>query len=335
MFIVVDGLSRSGKLLLGKILLSSSSNLTQSYTGYLERIIESIYYDSIDKKDVNSLIELLRLYFNHTLEDLRQFRLLSLNPLDSSYYRNSYLYRENKKQIDNGTFEPNFRKESFFINHTHESIDFIQYLISIQENFLKKYIKNYIVIVRNPAAQILSWFGRDYLDSWQNIITSPFKLYKLKFENNFLKEKKIFNVPWYINESFFWAQSEKSISSKELKSFVEKDIISLCVIFLLEKYLAYYNNHQIDKKFKPIFIMHESIHDDPEKTINNLFQKLEINMYSKNEFKYILKEISSNKFGILSAEDSLKKCLNFSLNTKINKILQELHQKYKDIYLSI
>ena len=61
MFIVVDGLSRSGKLLLGKILLSSSSNLTQSYTGYLERIMESIYYDALDKKDITSLVELLSL----------------------------------------------------------------------------------------------------------------------------------------------------------------------------------------------------------------------------------------------------------------------------------
>ena len=81
--------------------------------------------------------------------------------------------------------------------------------------------------------------------------------------------------------------------------------------------------------------MHESIHDEPEKTINHLFHKLKINIYTKNEFKYILKEISPNKFGISSAEDSLKKCLDLSLNTKISNILQELHQKYIDLYLSI
>ena len=81
--------------------------------------------------------------------------------------------------------------------------------------------------------------------------------------------------------------------------------------------------------------MHESIHDEPEKTINHLFHKLKINMYSEDEFKYIVKETSRSKFGILSAEESLNKCLDLSLNTKVSSLLQKLHTKYKDIYLSI
>ena len=64
--------------------------------------------------------------------------------------------------------------------------------MSIQENLLKNYVNNYIVIVRNPSAQILSWYGRNYLDNWQNIINSPFKLYKFEFENNFLEKRKYF-----------------------------------------------------------------------------------------------------------------------------------------------
>ena len=52
MFFVVDGLSRSGKLLLGKILLSSTSILSQSYTGYFERLVETIYFDSLDKHSI-------------------------------------------------------------------------------------------------------------------------------------------------------------------------------------------------------------------------------------------------------------------------------------------
>ena len=335
MFLVVDGLSRSGKLLLGKILLTSNSISTQSYTGYLERIIETIYFDSLENKNIESLIELLRLYFNHTLEDLRQFRLVSLNPLDSSYFRNSNLYRINKKQIDLGTFKPNFNSKSLFINHTHESIDFLQYGISKYNEILKKYINNYVIIVRNPAAQILSWYGRNYVENWKNINESPFKLYKLKFENNFFKNRGINNVPWYLNESFIWAESNTNINKQDLKKFEEKDIISLCVIFLLEKYLSFYRKKNLDIKFKPIFIMHESIHDKTEKVINNLFQKLKINIYSESEFKYILKEISQEKFGIKSADYSLKRCQELSLNLKISALLNDLHEKYKNLYLSI
>ena len=65
------------------------------------------------KKDTNSLKELLRLYFVHTIEDLKKFRLLSLNPFDSSYYRNSSTYRLNKKSIDAGVFEPDLNEDYF------------------------------------------------------------------------------------------------------------------------------------------------------------------------------------------------------------------------------
>ena len=273
MFFVVDGLSRSGKLLLGKILLSSSSILSQSYTGYFERLVETIYFDSFAKKDTNSLKELLRLYFVHTIEDLKKFRLLSLNPFDSSYYRNSSTYRLNKKSIDAGVFEPDLNKDYLFVNHTHESIDFHCYMAVNNEKIIKKYIQEFIVIVRNPSAQILSWSGRNYFESWRNYNSSSFKLYKLLFENKFLKSQQIHNVPWFLNESFKWALSMKLLSNEALINLKKNDIIALCVIFLLEKYLSYFISNNYNKKFQPIFITHESIHDDPEKRLIN---------YSKN-----------------------------------------------------
>ena len=335
MFFVVDGLSRSGKLLLGKILLSSSSILSQSYTGYFERLVETIYFDSFAKKDTNSLKELLRLYFVHTIEDLNKFRLLSLNPLDSSYYRNSSTYRLNKKSIDSGVFEPDLNKDYLFVNHTHESIDFHCYMADTNENLIKEYIKEFIVIVRNPSSQILSWSSRNYFESWRNYNSSSFKLYKLIFENHFLKSKQIHNVPWFVNESFKWALSMQFLSNKDLINLKKNDIIALCVIFLLEKYLSYFISNKSNKKFQPIFITHESIHDDPEKTINKLFKKLKIETYSNDEFTCIINELSSEKFGIESAEYSLRKCIGLKLNGQINYLLHELDEKYKKVYLSI
>ena len=94
-----------------------------------------------------------------------------MNPFDSSYYRNSSIYRLNKS-IDAGVFEPDLNKDYLFVNHTHESIDFHCYLADNNEKIIKEYIQEFIVIVRNPSAQILSWSGRNYFENWRNYNSS-------------------------------------------------------------------------------------------------------------------------------------------------------------------
>ena len=335
MLIIVDGLSRSGKLFLGKILLTSKSISTQTYTGYLERLIETIYFDFKSGKDIESHLELLRLYFCHTLEDLRKFRLLSLNPIDSSYYRNSNLYRTNKKNIDLGVYQPKLDEESLFINHTHESIDFLSHLVSNHYEMSKKFIRNYVVIIRNPSAQILSWINRKYTKSWSYITNANFKLNKIEFKNNYLINHNINYVPWFLNQSFRWITSKKILTREELEYVSENEIIAICVIFLLEKYLIFSTSNSLNKEFKPIFVKHESIHDSPKKVIKNLFQKLGVYSFSNSEFNYIMKEISSEKFGLQSAETSLKNCQKLIMNEKIKSHLFDLHHQYKKTNLSI
>ena len=238
MLLIVDGLARSGKLLLGKILLTSKSISTQSYTAYLERLIETIYFDFKKGKDIESHLELLRLYFCHTLDDLRNLRLLSLNPIDSSYYRNSNLYRTNKKDIDLGIYQPRLDKESLFINHTHQSIDFLSHFFNNNYEMSNNFIRNYIVVIRNPSAQILSWINRKYIKRWKDITNANFKLHKIEFKNNYLIKHNINYVPWYLNQSFRWISSKKILTRKELEYVSENEIIAICVIFLLEKNLV-------------------------------------------------------------------------------------------------
>ena len=127
----------------------------------------------------------------------------------------------------------------------------------------------------------------------------------------------------------------KLLSNEVLVNLKENDILALCVIFLLEKYLSYFPANESNKKFQPIFITHESIHDEPEKVIKKLFKKLQITSYSDDELKFIINETSSENFGIESAEDSLNKCIGLKLNEEIRYLLCNLHKKYKEINLSI
>ena len=90
MNILVDGPARSGKLLLGKLLLGSSQLKFQHYSGDIETLLESIYFNKSNKSTESALLEVFRNNLVHTLEDLRQFRQLSINSNDSSYYKNSY-----------------------------------------------------------------------------------------------------------------------------------------------------------------------------------------------------------------------------------------------------
>ena len=129
--------------------------------------------------------------------------------------------------------------------------------------------------------------------------------------------------------------SKKILTIEELEYVTENEIIAICVIFLLEKYLIYSTTNSLNKEFKPIFIKHESIHDSPKLVIKNLFQKLGVYSFTNSEFNYIMKEISSEKFGLQSAEKSLKNCQKIIMNEKINSHLYDLHHKYKKINLSV
>ena len=121
-YILIDGPSRSGKLLLAKLLLASPSLAFQHYSGDLERIIETIYFSRNDISLINTLKELLRINLVHTIDDLRNARQVSVNKRDSSFYQKSAFYLVNKSSFDIGDVS-GISGDGFhgFLMHTHES----------------------------------------------------------------------------------------------------------------------------------------------------------------------------------------------------------------------
>ena len=91
---LIDGPSRSGKLLLGKLVMASPSMAFQHYSGDLERILESIYFAN-DKRTERTLHELLRINLVHTLM-IRELRQLSVNSNDSSFFKKHFFTKHLK-----------------------------------------------------------------------------------------------------------------------------------------------------------------------------------------------------------------------------------------------
>ena len=127
--ILIDGPSRSGKLLLAKLILASPRLAFQHYSGDAERILEAIYMSRKGQEINKILIELLRVNLVHTIEDLKSCRQLSINRADSSYYKKSSFYGLNKRAFEEGkAIEIIKREDNGFIIHTHESEKFINHM---------------------------------------------------------------------------------------------------------------------------------------------------------------------------------------------------------------
>ena len=156
--ILIDGPSRSGKLLLAKLLLSSSKLAFQHYSGDLERILELIYFSRNDINVINAFKELLRINLVHTIEDLRNARQLSVNKRDSSYYKKSAFYTSNHLSFKDGCIADEISLGNYgFILHTHESELFLNYakssnlLYPVLLQFIHSQISIIRILLRKPC----------------------------------------------------------------------------------------------------------------------------------------------------------------------------------------
>ena len=233
MNILIDGPSRSGKLLLAKLLLASPKLAFQHYSGDLERILEIIYMSKDDRLICERLTELLRINIVHTVEDLKNARQLSININDSSYYKKTSFYRKFEDDIEKGnTAEVINSHAKGFIMHTHESDLFLKQLrkdINIAKIF-KKLLQIQISILRNPAAQSLSWISREYTKTWNDEDKlTPFILYKSKNDLKKLTAHGINNYPWYVDKGLNYYLTTKAINASEIKEISKHEIIVLSV----------------------------------------------------------------------------------------------------------
>ena len=339
MNILVDGPARSGKLLLGKLLLGSSQLKFQHYSGDIETLLESIYFNKSNKSTESALLEVFRNNLVHTLEDLRQFRQLSINSNDSSYYKNSILFDRFPDQILSGNVEGIIGENPQFVLHSHECVLFLNNIESNSKlsKYLSCNLQAIVSIIRNPAAQALSWLSRNYPKTWSknNCDKSPSILYTPKYVLPSILKTDIKNVPWFINESLNYYLEKGSLQSSDLKVINIEELLVLSVCYLTRLYLDSTSrcclNNKKTNTINRYHLFHEDLHDKNGKHVTAIFDDLGLE-YSQQKFRNLVqKETNPTFFGRDSIQSSFDKLSNRLENSPVFHILQEANSYYNSM----
>lgn len=339
MSILIDGPSRSGKLLLGKVIMASPDIAFQHYSGDLERLLEALYLNMNNKKIQQEIYELLRLNLTHTIFDLKRLRQLSLNPDDSSYYKLGSFYEENREALETKNYNEFLPlKEKQFMLHSHDCTVFLSFLMTKPE-FIKifgHHFSNIISIVRNPAAQILSWYSRSYTTQWEaaNNALTPFRLYKCMYTITSLRESGIIEVPWFINASMNFYVDQGMIAKSILRSITILEVLAISVSYLTENYLKENTlrkdqpSDEDSSSIGGILVYHEHLHDAPIKTIGFLMEELKLNISSNAVNTIALRETSAERFGCLSIASAYSKVASLIKTQEVTNIFHLASEKY-------
>ena len=332
MNILIDGPSRSGKLLLAKLLLASPKLAFQHYSGDLERILEIIYMSKDDRLICERLTELLRINIVHTVEDLKNARQVSININDSSYYKKTRFYSKFKDDIEKGnTAEAINSYAKGFIMHTHESYLFLKQLrkdINIAKIFEELLQNRYQYF--EPAAQSLSGI-REYTNTWNNKDKlTPFILYKSKNDLKKLTALGINNYPWYVDKSLSHYLTTKAIKESEIKEINKHEIIILSVCYITQLYLDSFrelNSNMLESQDR-YFVFHENLHDRPSTDIKYILDSISLEFEQNTLDLLSTKETNAGIFGRSSIRLSFDKAMALISLTSIKKILEETNVEY-------
>ena len=340
MNLLIDGPSRSGKLLLAKTLLTSPNIAFQHYSGDLERILEALWFTVESQTTYYKILELMRINMVHTFEDLRQSRQLSLNANDSSYYKKSAFYDIHELKLNAGISANEIDSCARFIIHTHECVLFLNSLLK-ESGFLKllsNQIRTYISVVRNPSAQIVSWINRDYTRFWnsKSMSISPFTQYPSQFNLRAAYDEGVDRFPWYIDQSLKYYIEHDYIDNKHVEKLLPDDLIAISVCYLTSHYLDLVESENSEAASREInnsvfrfVVFHESIHDSKCANIKNILDELGYRI-SPQRFNEVIKtELSPSRFGISSIADSLVQATDRISSQTIKNILNLQASRYE------
>jgi len=187
--VLVDGLTRSGKSILGPILATLSNVEIER----IEPIYEYIaYLDSAEKITRDAAVTMLRIHADTHLFDCRLGRNSNFRYSDhSSVFNTPYFLRFLKRVFlkDVGEELKNVQSQRpYFQVQTHDILSMIDPLFEAFGDDLKV-----IEIVRDPYTLIYSWYNR----GWGKRFSEDPLSYKITCNSS----KGI--VPWYAEEEYF------------------------------------------------------------------------------------------------------------------------------------
>ncbi len=293
--IIVDGIGRSGKFFLAKLLCGIENIEYFQYVSILEHIPFIYRLGFINKK---AAISLLQINADEHSYNMLAGRNLNLRFDDGSSIINSleksrYIKRSNKF-IDNDKIriDKNPRYSPFITHEAFPNIDI----------FFEAFPKVKILLLRrNPIDLVHSWLLR----GWGSRFENSDKLAFIPLINN-----KKFQFPWYVDG---W-EEEYYLSS-------EIDRIIKCIDIIMGMEAAKYNDLTKEQKNKILIIRYE-----------NLVQKTNVEISRLEDFTHNKK--SSRMPKIMTNEKCPNKIEKKNREKKLDEILLMASNKYIDLLLS-
>ncbi len=297
--IIIDGITRTGKMMLSRIIPSLKNFEQVEYVEFIEYILAALKLKKISFDFANSFIvqTLNEMSYNKFIGRKQNFRPNDVtsvkNFLGKKIYEKRFRVSEGKK-----TFLKVKKSKNFFPIMSHD--------IMTNFNLFKKFKINFkmIQIYRNPFDLVYSWYKRGWGDRWK---TDPQPNGLLIRKNNAL-------YPWYVaGKEKFW----------EKHNSVER-----CALLVNDLTQRSINNNLKEKKNPNILIV--SYEDFIENT-NTSIQKICKFLRTKRTAitkKILIKENCPKKY---NKKNYLfkKKFIKSKISKKIFNDILILEKKYK------
>lgn len=287
----VDGLSGSGKSLIGPLITSMKKSEYWIYDHLFEEIVALLVNNKIDLSSARSL---LRIHADMNIYNLAIGRNVNFRPNDHSGVHYGMMQKEFNKRlkIKDGDHisKKILRKKLWLPIMTHN--------ILVYSNYLNKVFSDreifFISISRNPAKLICDFYD----GNWENKINNNVRELYLTYK----KKNRIY--PWFLS------------TSKNSKSFIES----------YAEFALYYCNYQKKLKLNHYLIKFENFIQKPEKDLENLKKILgSQTMITKKILRSFNLPRDKEDY---SLKDDLNKIDKIIKNEKLNKAIHLACEKY-------
>lgn len=287
----VDGLSGSGKSLVGPLITSMQKSEYWVYDHLFEEIIVLLANNKIDLSSAKSL---LRIHADMNLYNLAIGRNVNFRPNDHSGVYYGMMQKEFNIRLkikDGDHILKKILKENMWL-------PIMSHNILIYSNYVNKLFDDreifFISISRNPAKLISDFYDGKWQSKINNNARELFLTYK--------KKNKIY--PWFLS------------NSKNKNSFIES----------YAEFVLYYHNYQKRLKLNHYLIRFENFVKKPEKDLENL--KKILGSQTKTTKKILrffnLPRTKDDK----SLKDDLHKIDKIIKNKKLNKAIHLACEEY-------
>lgn len=264
-FLFIDGMSKSGKIVISSIISSLKNCENQLYTGQFNNYLK---FNNLNLLEENLAIDLILQEMQILMIENHLARFLNFRKHDLSSVNNSF---KKKKYYDRLKIKDNPKEIKKIINNLKKNKDLIPLIVDdffpnckAQFKYFYKFKK--IIMLRNPVGILYENLNRSRLD--KQIKGHP-------WQRMFYYKKHNFKVPWFVRP-------------KDVNKFFSSNRIEKYLTFMNSEYKPYLNQNVFKIK-NTLFLFLEDIWENPKQGVQLISKFLKKN--PTNHTKKILKAL--------------------------------------------